>query len=63
MSARGVDRTVLILGPPNSGKTIFAFLLCEELRRLGNEAAIVECDYFSFSVRAIISPNSPQDKP
>lgn len=49
----------MVLGPPNSGKTIFSYVLCEELRRLGDDAAIVECDYFSPSLHKLVGALKP----
>jgi len=46
-------RTLLCLGPPHSGKSVFAFVLFKHLRKLGNDACIMDCDYYSPTYRRI----------
>lgn len=40
-------RTVLCLGPPHSGKSVFCYLLFKFLRELGNDSCIMDGDYYS----------------
>ncbi len=37
-------RAVLVLGPPNSGKSVFSYLLFRALRYLENDPALFDCD-------------------
>ena len=41
------SRTVLCLGPPHSGKSVFAYLLFKSLRSLNNKACVMDADYYS----------------
>ena len=59
MSTHRYDKVIVVLGPPHSGKSIFAFLLCEMLRKLENDAAIIECDYFSPSLHKLVGKVKP----
>jgi len=45
------SRTVLCLGPPHSGKSVFAFILFKHLREFGNDACVMDCDYYSPTYR------------
>ena len=41
------ERTVLCLGPPHSGKSVFSYLLFKFLRELRNKACLMDGDYYS----------------
>lgn len=45
------ERTLLVLGPPHSGKSVFAYLLFKTLLNLGNDCALVDGDLFSPTLR------------
>jgi adenylate kinase family enzyme len=45
------SRTVLVLGPPHSGKSTFSYLLFHSLRLLGHDAALVDADVMSPTLR------------
>ncbi len=53
MSTKGrLDRTILTLGPPHSGKSVFAYLLFKFLREFGDDTALFDCDIFGPTFRA-----------
>lgn len=45
-------RAILIIGPPHSGKSVFAYLLFKYLREIGNDAALFDCDIFGPTFRS-----------
>lgn len=47
------ERTVLCLGPPHSGKSVFSYLLFKFLRGLGNDACLMDGDYYSPTLRRL----------
>ena len=51
-------RTILVLGPPNSGKSVFSYLLFKSLRETGNDAALFDCDVYAPTFRRtdLLSP-------
>ena len=53
LSLRGKkERTILVLGPPHSGKSTFSYLLFRALRNQGDDAALVDADLPSPTYRA-----------
>jgi len=57
-----IERTLLILGPPHSGKSVFSYLLFKMLRNLGNDCALVDCDIFSPTLRAYQFVSDDEDE-
>lgn len=53
MVRRKIERTALCLGPPHSGKSVFCYLLFKFLRELGNDACVMDCDYYAPTYRRI----------
>jgi hypothetical protein len=46
-------RTVLCLGPPHCGKSVFCYLLFKFFRELGNNACVMDGDYYSPTYRRL----------
>ena len=46
-------RTILCLGPPHSGKSVFCYLLFKFLRELSNDACVMDGDYYSPTYRRL----------
>jgi len=46
-TAGKMTRTVLCLGPPHSGKSVFAYLLFKSLRQLRNDSCVMDADYYA----------------
>lgn len=55
-------RTLLVLGPPHSGKSVFSYLLFNMIREQGNDCALVDCDHFSPTLRAHNFVSDDEDK-
>ena len=55
------SRTVLCLGPPHSGKSVFSYILFKNLRKLGNDACLMDCDYYSPTLRRRADEIADQD--
>lgn len=53
MVAKKKARTILCLGPPHSGKSIFCYILFKFLRELGDDACVMDADYYSPTYRRI----------
>lgn len=53
MATNKKSRTVLCLGPPHSGKSVFSYLLFKFLRGLGNDCCVMEGDYYSPTYRRL----------
>lgn len=51
MAKQKIDRSLLCLGPPHSGKSVFCYLLFKCLRELGNDACIMDADYYAPTLR------------
>ncbi|TET06271.1 MAG: hypothetical protein E3J83_06195 [Candidatus Atribacteria bacterium] len=45
------DRSLLCLGPPHSGKSVFCYLLFKCLRELDNDTCIMDADYYAPTLR------------
>jgi len=45
------ERSVLCLGPPHGGKSVFCYLLFKCLRELGNDARLMDADYYAPTLR------------
>lgn len=52
-----IARTILCLGPPHSGKSVFAYLLATRLRSIRNDTALLDCDVFSPTTNRMIAPS------
>lgn len=57
-----INRTLLVLGPPHSGKSVFSYLLFKFLREQGNDAALLDCDIFSPTFRPYNMTSVEEDK-
>jgi len=53
MTSSKKARTVLCLGPPHSGKSVFGYILFRSLRARGNEACVMDADYYSPTYRRV----------
>ncbi len=53
MTTRKIEKTVLCLGPPHSGKSVFCYLLFKSLRELGNDVFVMDCDYYAPTYKRI----------
>ena len=47
------SRTLLCLGPPHSGKSVFCYILFKFLRQLENDACVMDGDYYSPTYRRL----------
>lgn len=51
-----------MLGPPHSGKSVFSYLLFKSLRDRQNDAALIDCDVYSPTVRPYKLASAEEDK-
>lgn len=56
-----VKRSLLVVGPPHSGKSVFSYLLFKYLRENGNDAALIDCDIFNPTFRPYKIPSVEED--
>lgn len=47
----GPDNSILCIGPPNSGKSVFAYLLFHFMRSFNDDTYLMDGDYYSPTIR------------
>lgn len=57
-----INRTLLVLGPAHSGKSVFSYLLFKFLREQGDDTALIDCDIFSPTFRPYKMTSVDEDK-